>query len=159
MNTTKIATTIVMFAIFPVGLTIIALQHSLPTIYITLLWLASVPYILSPFSFHYREQLPGGFDNNNPRVQQQQLTGVGARILGAQKNAWEALAFTTPFIAVAYFRGVDMDSLTVEALIILAARGLHSVAYIADNAAMRSGVFAVAQLTCFYIFYQAVVAS
>ena len=64
-----------------------------------------LPYVWAPFGVAARIQQLGSVDNKNPRLQQAQLTGRGARALGAHQNAFEAIATFAPAVIVAHLAG------------------------------------------------------
>ena len=103
-----------------------------------------LPYVLAFTGSYHKGKQFGKVDNNNPRVQSAQLTGVGARAVAAQQNAWEALAVFTASLAAAFFAGVEPASLALPALIFAAARIAHAAATSRDLASARSSSFLVA---------------
>lgn len=125
----------------------------MPDIFLVLFITAVLPIILSAAGVFYRVSELGKFDNHHPREQQAALTGAGARVVAAQKNAWEALLFFAVVVLVALASPLDMNALSVPAYIFLAARVLHPVFYVANIAALRSISFAVGWFACVYIFY------
>src|SRR6185503_2761807 len=97
-----------------------------------LMVLALIPYLLAALGGYMRKQQLGVMDNHHPRIQNAQLTGVGARVWAAQLNAWEALTLFTATVAVAHFAGADPRRFAVASVLFLCARLLHPVCYIAD---------------------------
>src|SRR3974390_2551077 len=91
--------------------------------------------------FRYRQF--GNLDNSDPRLQQAQLTGAGARALAAQQNAWEALAMFTPAVVIAHLNGVTTGHSATAAMLFVAARIVHGCLYIADLSSLRSLSWAV----------------
>ena len=77
------------------------------TVLACLLIAVLLPYVLAFIGSYHKGKQFGKVDNNNPRVQSAQLTGVGARAVAAQQNAWEALAVFTASLAAAFFAGVE----------------------------------------------------
>jgi uncharacterized MAPEG superfamily protein len=126
------------------------------TVLVCLLIAVLLPYVLAFTGSYHKGKQFGKVDNNNPRVQSAQLTGVGARAVAAQQNAWEALAVFTASLAAAFFAGVDAASLALPALIFAAARVAHAGCYLADLASARSGTFLVATVACLWIFAKAI---
>jgi uncharacterized MAPEG superfamily protein len=114
-----------------------------------------MPYVLAGIGARYKAQQFGTVDNNNPRAQSAQLTGVGARAVAAQQNAWEALAVFTASLAAAFLAGVAGASLALPALTFVAARIAHAFCYLRDLASPRSACFFVATLACLWIFVKA----
>ena len=67
---------------------------------IALVIVALLPYVLAGMGGPFRIKQFGKIDNNHPRQQYSQLTGMGGRVWAAQQNAWEALAIFTAAVAV-----------------------------------------------------------
>jgi uncharacterized MAPEG superfamily protein len=105
-----------------------------------------LPYVWGPFSIPARKAQLGSVDNKNPRGQQIQLTGQGARAVAAHKNAFEAIAVFAPAVIVAHIAGADPGWSARLAEIFVLARVVHGVAYLADLDLLRSGMFGVAIL-------------
>jgi len=118
------------------------------TVLACLLIAVLTPYVLAGIGGYHKGKQFGKADNNNPRAQAAQLTGVGARAVAAQQNAWEALAVFTAAVAVAHLAGADAGKSATAALVFLGARLVHPVAYIADFPTLRTGVFVVGLVSC-----------
>jgi uncharacterized MAPEG superfamily protein len=121
-----------------------------------LLIVCFLPYVWGPFSIPARKAQLGSVDNKNPRAQQSQLTGSGARAIAAHKNAFEAIAVFAPAVIVAHLTGADPVWSARLAEIFVVARVLHGVAYLADVDLLRSGMFGVAMLCNAGLFVLAV---
>lgn len=128
----------------------------MPIILYVLLATAILPIIIAGFAVHFRKQQFGHADNNHPRLQQLKLTGIGARTMAAQQNAWEALPVFMSVVLIAFASGVDLNTLTVPALIFFCFRVLHAFFYMMNLASLRSFAFSVSFFACLYIFYVAV---
>jgi uncharacterized MAPEG superfamily protein len=102
-----------------------------------------LPYVWGPISLVARQQQLGVIDNKNPRAQQAQLTGRGARALGAHKNAFEAIATFAPAVVVAHLAGALALWSARLAVGFLAARVAHGAFYLADLDVLRSLVWFV----------------
>lgn len=102
-----------------------------------------LPYIIAGITAIYRTRQFGSVDVKYPRVQAAKLEGVGARAVGAQANAWEALAVFAPAVILAHVAGADAGQAAFAAGIFLLARVLHLVAYLADVAPVRTLCFVV----------------
>jgi uncharacterized MAPEG superfamily protein len=120
-----------------------------------LLVLCSFPYIMAAISSYFRRKQLGKIDNANPRQQYTQLQGAGARAVAAQQNAWEALGVYTAALVAVTASGAMVEHLAESAIIVLIARTLHGVFYLADLDKLRTLSFAVATATCFYLLYSA----
>jgi uncharacterized MAPEG superfamily protein len=90
-----------------------------------------------------RQKQLGSFDNKDPRAQQAQLTGRGARAVAAHKNAFEAIALFAPAVLVAHLAGADPLWSTRWAEIWVVARVLHGALYLANLDLLRSTAFGV----------------
>ncbi|NVK42755.1 MAG: MAPEG family protein [Oceanospirillaceae bacterium] len=125
----------------------------MPVILYVLFIVSILPILLAGIGNFMRARQFGAFDNHNPRGQQAQLSGAGARVQAAQANAWEALMVFGSSCFIGYASGVPLDSLSLVAMVFLVCRILHAVFYIADLAALRSLIFGVASACCLYIVY------
>ena len=124
----------------------------MPVIYYVLFTVSVFPILLAFLSGYYRYREFGHFDNNNPREQQRQQTGIGARVVAAQHNAWETLILFLLVTFIAFASELDMDGLAGVSLLFLVLRVLHVVCYMADWSTLRSLVYVAANLCCVYIF-------
>ncbi len=111
-----------------------------------LLIIAVLPYVLSTAGGYFKMRQFGAVDNKHPRIQAANLEGVGARALGAQQNAWEALGFFTAVIAVLHFANPEAAKGSTAAnlsLVFLATRLVHPLLYLANQDILRSVVFLI----------------
>ena len=120
-----------------------------------LLIAAILPILLSWVSGYYRNKQLGTIDNKNPRLQNAQLTGAGARAVAAQQNAWEALAVFTAAVMVSHLLAADADKAATASMIFIAARVIHGITYVADKDALRSLSFLVGFGCCLWLFLMA----
>jgi uncharacterized MAPEG superfamily protein len=97
-----------------------------------------LPFVWAFSGHSFRHRQLGNIDNNHPRLQQAQLTGVAARALAAQQNAWEALAMFTPAVLVAHLQGATSGHAAIAAMLFIAARIAHGCFYLADLSSLRS---------------------
>jgi uncharacterized MAPEG superfamily protein len=105
------------------------------------------------------QALPGGYDNADPRAQQQQLTGAGKRALNAHHNAIEAFP---PFAAgvLACTQRVPAGwSCAVAAICIafVVVRTIYVIAYINDKPNARSGMWGLGVLATTTLMILAVI--
>lgn len=108
----------------------------------------------------YRQKELGKIDNKYPRIQYAQLgPGVGARLVAAQQNCWEALAVFAPAVLVAHLSGADADKTAAAAILWVIARLVFILMYAINKDALRSLSFVVSLGTSLYIFYLAAVAA
>jgi len=128
----------------------------MPLVLYSLFALALFPILMAWIGAYFRVKEFGRFDNNHPRQQQSQLTGAGARAIGAQANSWEALQVFTVVVFIAYVAGVDLASLDQVSLLFLALRALYALLYLMNLALWRSIVYSLGMACCIYIFVVAV---
>ncbi len=114
-----------------------------------------LPLTTSWVGSYYRQKQFGTVDNKNPRAQNAQLTGAGARAVAAQQNAWEALAVFTAALLVSQHLGADPEKAATAAMAFIVARVLHAVFYIADKDILRSLAFMVSYGCCIWLFLMA----
>jgi uncharacterized MAPEG superfamily protein len=86
----------------------------------------------------------GGGDNHHPRDDASRLSGARRRAYAAHFNAYENFPFFAVAVIVAVTQGANPAMLDMLAVIYLLLRILHTMLYIADQAALRSIVFVVA---------------
>jgi uncharacterized MAPEG superfamily protein len=103
-----------------------------------------LPYVWGGASIPERRSQLGSIDNKNPRAQQAQLTGRGARSIAAHKNGFEAIAVFAPAVIVAHLAGADAGWSARWAELFILARVLHGVFYLMDLDILRSLSFGVA---------------
>jgi uncharacterized MAPEG superfamily protein len=120
-----------------------------------LMVLALVPYLLAALGGYMRRKQFGVMDNHHPRIQNAQLTGVGARVWAAQLNAWEALSLFTATVVVAHLAGADPRKAAIASLVFVAVRIAHPILYIADLSKLRSTVATIGLISCAYQFWLA----
>lgn len=116
---------------------------------------ALMPYVLAAIGARCRMQQFGKFDNNYPRLQQEELRGLGARVQAAQANSWEALGVYAASVFIAFAVGIDLRTLDAVALVFIAARVAYVACYLLDRAWLRSVVFGVGIGCCIYIIARA----
>ena len=78
------------------------------------------------------------FDNNNPRAWLAAQTGFRARGNAAQANSFEAFPFFAAAVLTASWNHAPQATLDLLALGFIAARVLFLLAYLADQATLRS---------------------
>ena len=102
-------------------------------------------------------KLAGGYNNRDPRGQQQQLDGLGRRALGAHHNGFEAFApFAIAVLACAQ-RGVRVELVAWLAIGFVVARFVYIALYLADRALPRSIVWGVGMAATSVLMIAAVV--
>ncbi len=122
------------------------------TLLVCLLIVAIVPLLLAFTGAYLRQSQLGVFDNNNPREQVRQLTGVGSRAYAAQQNAWEALAVFTAAVVAAYIGQADPGTAATLGMSFVGFRVLHAVFYLMDQATLRSLSFIGGMVCAVWLF-------
>jgi len=113
---------------------------------------ALLPFVWSFAAAAERKRQLGAIDNKYPRLQQAKLEGLGARLMGAHQNAWEALALFTPAVAVSHLAGAEPGRAAMLSLVFVAARVAHGAAYAANLDLVRSAAFLVALGCVIWLF-------
>lgn len=101
----------------------------------------AVPYLPLVFSAPAKAQLPGGYDNNAPRDQTAQLTGMARRAAAAHQNSFEVLPpFLFAGLLVLHF---GADSLTAGYIGVgwIVLRLAYVAAYLGNIGALRSALW------------------
>jgi len=93
-----------------------------------------------------------GFDNARPRVYLAAVQGWRQRANWAQQNAWEAFGPFAAGVVIASQVGVAQGTIDMLALGFMAARVLHGVLYLADQATFRSLVYILGLLCTVGLF-------
>ena len=122
------------------------------TLIICLFIAALLPY-LAKVPVAYAMQKAGGYDNNHPRAQQNNLTGFGARALAAHQNAFESLIIFAPAVLLAITTNTTGDTIVNLAIVHVIARILFNVLYLYNISTLRSLVWSVATISSFSIIY------
>jgi len=129
------------------------------TVIACLLVLCILPIICAWIAgYHKRKQL-GSVNNKEPRVQAAELTGPGARSVGAQSNSWEALAVFSAAILAVFMSGIALQEVANLALVFTALRIAYIPLYIGNIDKLRSLVFVAGFGICMYMFYLALAAN
>lgn len=129
----------------------------MPVLFKVLFIVSLFPITLAALGGYLRYRQFGRFDNNHPRLQQAQLTGVAARVLAAQNNAWEALLFYAVMCVLAYVSGIGLQGLSYAAWLFLLSRIMHPIFYILGMAPFRTMVFFIGWFSTLYIGVQSIV--
>ncbi len=115
---------------------------------------AVLPYVLSFTGAYFKMRQFGSVDNKHPRLQAAKLEGVGARALGAQLNAWEALGFFTAVQLVLHLANPEAARGSTAAnlsLVFLATRVAHPIFYLANIDVARSVAFLIGMVCCIWL--------
>lgn len=95
----------------------------------------------------------GKYDNNHPRSQQENLTGLGARALAAHQNAFESLIIFCPAILIAVATNHTGDLIQQTAITYLIARVVYNLLYLLNFSTLRSFVWAISLFCPVYIIW------
>lgn len=104
---------------------------------------AFLPYVCAWTGAYLKFQQFGTLDNKMPRRQAAKLEGVGARMVAAQANAWEALPFFTAGVLVSHVTAANPGTASILSEIFLLTRIVHPIFYATDMDRARSLVFVV----------------
>lgn len=91
------------------------------------------------------------YDNNHPRIQQAQLTGIGARAVAAHQNGFESLAVFTPAALTAMATNHLGMTIQLLAIIYIVSRVAYNVFYLKNLASLRSLTWLGGVLCCLAI--------
>jgi uncharacterized MAPEG superfamily protein len=102
-------------------------------------------------------KLPGGYNNTDPRAQQAMLDGRARRALNAHLNGFEAFA---PFAAalIVALRSPHQDLVAYLAIAFVVVRTTYVIAYLADKAQLRSGMWGAGMLVITALMILAIIA-
>jgi uncharacterized MAPEG superfamily protein len=106
-----------------------------------------IPLILTFVGAAFRMGQFGTIDNKHPRQQASQLEGAGARVYAAQQNAWEAVPVFGLAVVIAHMAGADPGASATTAMVFVATRVGHPLAYWANLDVVRSLIF-LAGIAC-----------
>ncbi len=96
---------------------------------------------------------PEGYDNKNPRAQQDALEGWGARARGAHYNGFEAFPPFAAAVFVAHLGGAAADHrASILAIAFVVARTLYIGAYLANLDYLRSAIWGIGMLCTVALF-------
>lgn len=123
------------------------------TVITSLLILCILPIACAWIAGYHKQKQLGSVDNKEPRTQSSQLTGPGARAVAAQGNSWEALAIFSAAILALVIAGVDLATVTTQAMAYTVLRIVYIPLYIGNIDKARSLVFLGGFGICMYFFY------
>jgi uncharacterized MAPEG superfamily protein len=113
---------------------------------------AFLPVPLAFMGVAARAQAFGSADNHLPRAQVAKLEGRGARIYGAQENAWEATILFSVAVLTTHLAGLSPETAAPWTIAFVVFRVLHAVTYVADLDKARSGVFMLGMVCLVALF-------
>lgn len=109
--------------------------------FLCLLIAACLIYVPRLFVVKVLVSQPGGLDNANPRAQQTQLTGLGARAQGAHQNSLETFAPFAAGVLACKAAGVDADEIVLLSVTFVALRVVYIGLYLGNKPSARSTVW------------------
>jgi uncharacterized MAPEG superfamily protein len=113
-----------------------------------------IPYVLTGIGAYFKKQQFGTIDPREPREQDKQLTGAGARALAAQKNMWESLAVFTAAVTINHLKGdADAGLSATLAQVYLVGRVIQPAAYIGNIAPLRTLGFFASFASCIWLVF------
>ena len=115
-----------------------------------------LPITLALGSLPFRFKQFSTPDLNEPRAQAEQLSGAGARMVAAQKNAWEALILFTVSLFIAYANNIGGEQISLACIIFIIARICHAFLYVIGWGVLRFLSFMVAAAAVMSIVYTAI---
>ncbi|MGQ3889997.1 MAPEG family protein [Legionella sp. CNM-1927-20] len=95
----------------------------------------------------------GGYDNNNPRIQQASLTGWGARALAAHKNSFESLIIFSTACLTAIATKHTGYAIQILAITYLLIRCLYHALYLLNWSTLRSIFWAIGYIASLIIIW------
>lgn len=119
---------------------------------LVLMIMAILPLVCGIIGSYYKHKQFGAVDNKHPRAQSALLEGAGARMVGAQSNAWEALIIYASALLALNVAQVPLTEYATLVWVFLACRVFHAVAYWANKDIIRSLVFMGGYGICIYLF-------
>lgn len=112
-----------------------------------------LPYVWFSFAAPWRaSQFGKALNLRTPRLQDPALEGRAARAQGAHCNSLEALAYFAPAVIVAHLAHADATWAARLALLFIACRVAHGLAYIGDRQPLRTASFALGLLSALSLF-------
>jgi uncharacterized MAPEG superfamily protein len=102
-------------------------------------------------------KLPGGYNNNDPRSQAQQLEGAGRRAYNAHMNGFEAYAPFAVALLVAAGSSAHFNLVCYLGIAFCVIRTLYIVAYLGDQASLRSALWTLGMMIVGTLFVLAII--
>ncbi|MFI0545672.1 MAG: MAPEG family protein [Brachymonas sp.] len=107
-------------------------------------FLPLLPSIIAKWTGFKQKPAQGGYDNHEPRAWLAKQTGYQARANAAQMNTYEALPFFFTAVLLAHYLNAPQGTLDLLCMVWLILRSAYVMLYVADQAALRSTVWAAA---------------
>lgn len=96
------------------------------------------------------------FDNRNPRVWYQTLTGYRQRAAWAQANSFEIFPIFAAAVIISHIAGAPQESMDLYAMVFIASRVAFAGFYLADRHLARSLAWTVGVICIIGLFVAAV---
>lgn len=104
------------------------------------------------------KQAPGGYNNSDPRLAQQQLEGAARRALNAHNNGFEAFApFAAALLAAMWRAPERFDVVAYLAIGFAVLRTVYVFAYLANKASLRSAMWSLGMFSTCALFIIAII--
>ena len=101
-------------------------------------------------------KIKGGYDNRNPREQQNTLSGFGARAKAAHENCFEALIMFTPGALAVTATDSAGQFAEYLAIAFVAARLAYLLAYYFDKHVLRSSFWGIGFISSLALVWLAI---
>jgi len=120
------------------------------------LFIAVLLPILAKGPLAVAQRKTGRYDNRNPRTQQANLAGFGARAKAAHENSFEALILFTPGVLAVVALNAVTESAQYAAMLFVAARIVYLIMYWLDQHIMRSLAWFLGYGASLFLIFDAV---
>lgn len=126
------------------------------TIIIICLFIATLMPMIAKAPLALAMNKAGGYDNRNPREQQNSLSGFGARAKAAHENCFEALIMFTPGALAVLITNNAGQLAEYFAIAFVVSRLVYLLAYYLDKHVLRSAFWGVGFLSSLALVYMAI---
>jgi uncharacterized MAPEG superfamily protein len=126
------------------------------TIIIICLFIATLMPMIAKAPLALAMNKAGGYDNRNPREQQNSLSGFGARAKAAHENCFEALIMFTPGALAVLITNNAGQLAEYFAIAFVVSRLAYLLAYYLDKHVLRSAFWGVGFLSSLALVYMAI---
>lgn len=121
------------------------------TLIVCLLIAIILPYLVKLPVAYAMQKSAGGYNNHQPRMQQNSLKGFGARAVAAHQNCFESLAvFSTAALTAMITNHISL-MIQLLAVIYIISRFVYVFLYLMNLASLRSTVWFVGFVCCVLI--------
>lgn len=111
------------------------------SLYLWCLFAAAALHVISKMPVAKAQHNGGGYDNNNPRQQQKNLSGWGERALSAHQNQIESFPLFAAGVLVAHVSMVDAGKIDTLAVLYVLTRCIYLFLYIKNYSTFRSVIW------------------